>query len=112
MYNKISIIFFSLFLILFFSSCKTHRNLEKSAERNQNQADKLKEEREKQHYADYEEGLQKFYNMQTPKTKREMKRNLRQAERFNKNKKEFFVVRWYKSIFSHKLKKTRKKANE
>jgi len=108
----ISIIFFCSFLLLFFSSCHSQRHLEKRAERNQKRADKLKEDQEKQRNADYEGNLEKFYDMQTAKTKKEMKKNLRQAERFNKHKKEFFLVRWYKSIFSPRLKTTKRKANE
>ena len=111
MYRQSTIIFFISFLSFFFSSCNSQQSMKRSAEKNQEQANELREERESKRYNDYEAGLQKHYDMQTPKTKREMRRNIRNAERFNKHKPDFFLVRWYKSIFSPTQKKTRRKSN-
>jgi len=108
----ISTLFFCSFLLLFFSSCDSQRHLEKRAEKNQKHVDKLKKDEEKLRKADHEGNFEKSYDMQTAKTKKEMRKNRYQAQRLNKHKKEFFLVRWYKSIFSPGLKTKKIKANE
>ena len=105
------IIFLFFFMFIFLNSCNTQRRMERAAMKNQELVDKTKQKRENERMGNYEAALKKFYDQQTPKTRRELRRTMRQAERYNNHKKEFFLVRWYKSIFRAKH-TVRSKANK
>ncbi len=112
MAQRILILFSSFLIIFLFISCNSQRRMEKAAMKNQELVDKIKEKRQAERMGDYEKALEKHYDQQTAKTKREMKRKMREAERYNYNKKEFFIVRWYKAIFIHQANKVKRKANK
>jgi tRNA(Glu) U13 pseudouridine synthase TruD len=43
----------------------------------------------------YEEAVQRHYDMQDKKTRKEMRRNMKKSLAWKENKKPFFLVRWF-----------------
>ncbi len=95
MNNTSRLITFILILSLPFSfSCKRWRNNYKR-KRDAREIAKKQKEKDKEAQARYEEAIQRQAAIQTPKTRREMKRRYKQADRYNHHKKEFFLKRWF-----------------
>lgn len=89
------IIAFVLILILPTTfSCKRWKNNHKRKKDAREIARKQKE-RDAEAQAKYEEAIQRQASIQSPKTRREMKKRYKQADRYNNHKKEFFLKRWF-----------------
>jgi ABC-type multidrug transport system fused ATPase/permease subunit len=56
---------------------------------------KKQRERDNEANAKYEESIRHQASIQSPKTRREMKKRYKQADRYNNHKKEFFLKRWF-----------------
>lgn len=75
-------------------SCKRWQNNHKRKQDAREIARKQKE-RDAEAQAKYEEAIQRQASIQSPKTRREMKKRYKQADRYNNHKKEFFLKRWF-----------------
>lgn len=91
--NKL-VVFFLILSIPATFSCKRWVNNHKRKQDAREIARKQKE-RDAEAQAKYEEAIQRQASIQTPKTRREMKRRYKQADRYNNHKKEFFLKRWF-----------------
>ncbi len=61
------------------------------------QLEKQKEKKEEAKKAQ-EEAKEKHMEMQSDRTKRDLKKLNRRSDRWNRGRREFFLVRWYKKI--------------
>ncbi len=68
--------------------------------------EKKKRQREKEAQAKYQAKVEYQANIQTPETRKRMKRQFKKSERYHSHRKEFFLKRWWKSIFGPKKRKT------
>lgn len=107
MNNKSSlrlVFFISFTLIIAFSllnvSCRT-QNI--SPEERKIQREKKK--RAKDDAVLYEKALKKHMKNQTKATRKEMRRNYREAMRYNEQRKEFFLKRWLRERMYQRQKK-------
>jgi hypothetical protein len=57
--------------------------------------ERKKREREKEAMAKYQEAIKHQADIQSPSTKRAMKKRYKQADRYNHHRKEFFLKRWF-----------------
>jgi len=69
--------------------------------------EKDKRRKEKEAQAKYQKKIEYQASIQTPETKKRMKAQFKKSERYQSHRKEFFLKRWWKSIFGGK-KRTRK----
>ena len=67
--------------------------------------EQLTEERKKEAEKQYEEAMKENYKQQTKATRKRMKQHGNQAQRYNENKKEFFIKRWFTKKRRSKIKK-------
>lgn len=65
-----------------------------------------KREKEKEAQAKYQAKVEYQSNIQSAETKRRMKRQFKKSERYHSHRKEFFLKRWWKSIFGTSKRKT------
>jgi hypothetical protein len=56
---------------------------------------KQNKEKELEAQAAYEEALERYYKMQDPKTRKEMRQNMKKSLAWKENKKPCFLVRWF-----------------
>ncbi len=89
------IVFILLLTIPASFSCKRWRNTHKR-KRDAREIAKKKREKDAEAEAKYEEAIQRQASIQSPKTRRAMKKRYKQADRYNNHKKEFFLKRWFK----------------
>ncbi len=63
-----------------------------------------KEQREKEAMAEYQAKVERQGNIQTPETRKRMKTQFKKSEQYHSHRKEFFLKRWWKSLFGNKRK--------
>ncbi len=99
------IIPFILMLSIAFStlSCKSWR-INRKRKKDAREIEKKKRERDAEANAKYEEAIKHQADIQSPKTRRAMKKRYKQADRYNNHKREFFLKRWFTP--KHKRKAT------
>jgi len=106
MNNKVKMHFKSIFRtvgIISFLSCvlvveipaQSAKKVEKTVNRRQEQLDKQKEGKAEQQKKEMETLKKKHYEMQTKDVQKRMKKSRKTAERNNRNKKGFFLTRWF-----------------
>ena len=64
--------------------------------RDMRERERQQREKEKEAEEAYQEAVKAHASHQSKRTKKEMKRNYKKAERYNYHKKEFFLKRWFK----------------
>ena len=88
-------------LILSFSlgnvSCRKWR-IKRKRKRDAREIEKKKREREAEAQAKYEEQVKRHADVQSPETRRRMKKQYRKADRYNNHRKEFFLKRWWRKL--------------
>lgn len=62
----------------------------------QAKADKKKEEQKKKEEKAHQKALDRHLKIQTKDTRKRMKASKKKSKRLNENKREFFMVRWFK----------------
>lgn len=77
------------------TSCNSSRKASDAVQR----AEKLQEEKRERQAEKYEEARERHMAIQTKETKKRMEKMQRKSERYNYNKKKFFLVRWWEKIF-------------
>lgn len=77
--------------------CSSIAKQKRDQKRRQKQLERTVEKRELEEYEKYREAREHQVEIQSKNTVREMKRNQRKSMRYNTNKREFFVVRWFKN---------------
>jgi pyruvate/2-oxoacid:ferredoxin oxidoreductase beta subunit len=82
------IAFIAVSSVLVFSSCRTNNMSNK-----ERQIQKEKKRRSKDDTVLYQKALKKHMKNQTKATRKDMKRNYRESQRYNSQKKEFFLKR-------------------
>ncbi len=60
------------------------------------------EEQAEEQRAEYEKKKERHISIQTDETKERMKKMQNRSERYNYNKKKFFLVRWWEQLFRKK----------
>jgi len=68
--------------------------------------ERKKRKKEKEAQAKYRAKVEYQASIQTPETRRRMKKQFKKSERYHSHRKEFFLKRWWKSLFGKK--RTRK----
>ncbi len=104
-----NLLFIFILLGFFFSSCSPVKRLERQDER---RAKKLKNEiahEQKKRDKAYEKIVKRQIKMQSKRTKKEMRENRRKARRFNENKKQSWIGRWWDNIMTKKPKQRQSK---
>lgn len=92
-----------VFLILPFTySCKSYW-IKRKQIKNMKEIEKKKQERQEEAMEEYQKRAQRHADIQSPQTKREMKRNFKKYDRYQKGKKRFFLWRW---LFGKKKRRT------
>jgi len=91
---------FVLFVVFSYTSCRTDNisNKEKQIQRE-------KKRRAKDDTVLYQKALKKHMKSQTKATQKDMKRNYREAQRYNQQKKEFFLKRFIREKLYQRQKK-------
>lgn len=80
----------------------------RKAEQMQKRYEKKQEEQKREAEKKYRAALKEHYKMQSPSTRRSMKKNFRSSMRDSENKQEFFIKRWYHNLFNkRKMKENR-----
>lgn len=89
-------------IILFFigvlgstAQAQSAKRADKMVQRRQEQLDKQKKEKEKEAYNELEIRKRKHFDMQTKKVQKRMKKSQKKSKRYNENRKEFFIKRWF-----------------
>ena len=72
--------------------------------------EKKRREKEKAKQQKYQEAVKHQADIQDRRTKRDMKRRYKKAERYNRHKKEFFLKRWFKGKGNRKAPQKRGRA--
>ena len=62
---------------------------------NAREIERNRREKEAEAQAKYEEAIRRQAQIQSPKTRRAMKKQYKRADRYNNHKKEFFLKRWF-----------------
>lgn len=75
-------------------SCRKWNNKRKQR-RDLRQMEKKKRDQQKEAEDKYQEAVKRNASHQSKSTKKAMKKNYKQAERYNYHKKEFFLKRWF-----------------
>lgn len=88
------------FLFLAAPSCRTNNISSK-----ERQIQREKKKRAKDDTVLYEKALKKHMKSQTKETRKEMKRNYREAQRYNQKKKEFFLKKFMREKLYQRQKK-------
>lgn len=88
-------VFIMLSVLIIGGSCKSHRRPSKAVR----ETEKRQEEQAERQAAEYEEAKERHMEIQTKETKERMKAMQKKSARYNYNKREFFLVRWWKKIF-------------
>lgn len=98
---KKSVPFFLILIISFASpSCRTDNISQK-----EKQIQREKKRRSKDDTVLYQKALKKHMRNQTKETRKEMRRNYREAQRYNQQKKEFFLKRFIREKLYQRQKK-------
>jgi len=63
-----------------------------------------KEQREKEAMAEYQARVERQGSIQTPETRKRMKAQFKESERYHSHRKDFFLKRWWNSLFGKKRK--------
>lgn len=85
------------FLLFSFLSAYPQDDKGKEGRSREEQLEK-QEEKEKEAKKAQEEGKERHKEMQSKRTKKELRRLDRKSNDWNKGRREFFLVRWYKQI--------------
>ena len=74
-----------------------------NADKKQKEYEKKQEEKTKEADKKYQEAVKKQYQMQSPSTRKKMKKHFKEMQKAANNKKDFFLKRWFNNVF-HKRK--------
>ena len=86
-------------------SCRSMR-IKHKRRRDAREMEKERKRKEKEATAKYQEKIEYQASIQTPETRKRMKAQFKKSERYHSHKKEFFLKRWWKSIFGPKRRTT------
>lgn len=83
-------------LFLVFTTALGVQNSEAQSRKRLKELEKTEERQQDEQAAAQEEGRQRHMDIQSKRTKKEMKRNKRRSKRYNKNRREPFWKRWFR----------------
>ena len=92
-----------LLTVLMNSGCRSMKNRPSKAVQ---KTEERQKEQEEQQRKEYEEAKERHISIQSKDTKKRMEKAQKKSERYNQNKKKFFLVRWWENIV-RKFKKRR-----
>ncbi|OYT10969.1 MAG: hypothetical protein B6I18_06295 [Bacteroidetes bacterium 4572_112] len=97
------LIIFSLIFTLALGSISCRRMIIKHKRRKDaREMEKERKRKEKEATAKYQDKIKYQASIQTPETRKRMEAQYKKSERYHSHKKEFFLKRWWKSIFGPK----------
>jgi len=94
-FKQLILILLVLSSLLGTSSCHKWQVPHKQ-KRDLREREKQKEQRQKEAEEKYQDAIKQHASHQSKRTRKEMKRNYKKADRYNNHKKEFFLKRWFK----------------
>lgn len=97
-----------------FTGCSKFSKMKREEAKRHKKFEKDREKQKNQEQLAYENAVQRNYDMQSPETQKAMRENAKKSEKYSRqmnHKKEFFLVRWWNSIFKSGRKKAPSKRN-
>ena len=101
------ILIFSLILSFALTtvSCRSMK-IKHNRKKDAREIQKKKRQREKEAQAKYQSKVEYHASTQTPETRKRMKRQFNESQRYHGHKKEFFLKRWWKKVFGPSKRRT------
>lgn len=93
--NRLVALLLILFTTLGTTSCHKWQVRHKQ-KRDLREREKQANERQKEADEAYQDAIKQHASHQSKRTRKDMKKNYKKADRYNNNKKEFFLKRWFK----------------
>ncbi len=97
-----------------FTGCSKFSKMKREEAKRHKKFEKDREKQKKEEQLAYENAVQRNYDMQSPETQKAMRENAKKSEKYMRqinHKKEFFLTRWWHSIFKPGKKKAPSKRN-
>lgn len=90
----IIILFLGVFSLTAYS--QSGKRVQKTVDKRQEQLDKQEADKKKKAQQELEEKKKRHYEMQTKEVQKRIKKTQKRSKRYNDNKREFFVKRWFR----------------
>ena len=103
-YLKILLVLLIVLPLVTNNGCKSMKNGPSNAVQETRERQKEQEERQREKY---EKARERHMSIQTDEAKERMEDLQKKSERYNQNKKKFFLVRWWEKIFHKRNRQTR-----